>query len=223
MAHNIRLLAELADGRPLWPAVKANGYGHGGVEIARALVRIGCPKLCVAHVREAAALREAGVDAELVVLSAPLPEQATECVEGGFEPVVCTEESARALSAAAVSAGREIGVHLKVDTGMGRIGVAPDRLGDLLAFVRECDGVRVAGVMSHLPRADEADKSFSLGQIEVFEALRREHDPDHRVPFHLANSAAVFDLPGARFDAVRPGIAIYGIAPSAEIANARVQ
>lgn len=223
LAHNIRLLAELADGRPLWPAVKANAYGHGAVEIARALVRIGCAKLCVAHVREAVELRQAGVDADFVVLSAPLPEQATACVEAGFEPVVCTEESARALAAAAAAAGREVGVHLKVDTGMGRIGVAPGRLGELWALVRKLGGVRVAGVMSHLPRADEADKSFSLGQIEVFQALRREHDPDHRLPFHLANSAAVFDLPGARFDAVRPGISIYGVAPSAEIANARVQ
>lgn len=221
LAHNVRLLGDLAGGRPLWPAVKANAYGHGAVPIARALTRLGCSRLCVAHVSEAVALRDAGVDAKFIVLSAPLPEQASLCVEHGLEPAVCTEESLRALAAAADSAGREVGVHLKVDTGMGRIGVAPDRLAGLLALCRELKGLRVAGVMSHLPRADEADKSFSLEQIATFERLRGELDPERRLTFHLANSAGVMDLPGALFDAVRPGIAIYGVRPSAEIACPR--
>ena len=221
LAHNVRLLRELAGGRPLWPAVKANAYGHGAVPVARALTGLGCPRLCVAHASEAVALRSAGIEAELIVLSAPLPEQAPLCALHGLEPVVCTEESARALASAAASARREIGVHLKVDTGMGRIGVAPDRLGSLLALCDELPGLRVAGVMSHLPRADEADKSFSLAQIEAFQRLRAELDPSGRLTFHLANSAGVLDLPGALFDAVRPGISIYGVRPSAEIACGR--
>jgi len=221
LAHNVRLLGELAGGRPLWPAVKANAYGHGAVPVARALAGMGCSKLCVAHASEAVELRGAGVEADLVVFSAPLPEQAPLCALHGLEPVVCTEESARALAAAAASAGREIGVHLKVDTGMGRIGVAPEELGSLLALCDELTGLRVAGVMSHLPRADEADKSFSLEQIATFERLRADLDPEQRLTFHLANSAGLLDLPGALFDAVRPGIGIYGVRPSAEIASPR--
>lgn len=221
LAHNMRLLSEMAEGRPLWPAVKANAYGHGAAIIARALGRQGSTKLCVATVTEAVALHAAGVDAQFIVLSAPPPEQASLCVEHGLEPVVCTEASVRALATAASAAAREIGVHLKVDTGMGRLGVAPAQLAGLLSLCRELPGVRVAGVMSHLPRADEADKSFSLQQITAFERLRGELDPDHSLVFHLANSAAVLDLPGALFDAARPGIAIYGIRPSAEIASPR--
>jgi alanine racemase len=223
LAHNVRLLGELAQGRPLWPAVKANAYGHGAALVARALGDLGCRTLCVAHVAEALALREAGVEATFVVLSAPLPEQAEACVTGGIEPVVCTEEAARALAACAAANGREVLVHVKVDTGMGRIGIAPSEAPGFLALCAGLRGIQVRGVMSHLPSADEADKRFSLEQIAMFERLRAQVDPERRLLFHLANSAAVLDLPGSLFDVVRPGISIYGLHPSSEIANPRAR
>ena len=223
LAHNLRLLRDLAGGRPVWPAVKADAYGHGAVAVARALVARGCDTLCVAHSVEAEELAMAGVRARFLLMSAALPEASEAIVAHGFEPALCTRESAEALAAAAARAGRRVDVHVKVDTGMGRIGVRPDELAGFLAFCRTLPGLRVRGLMSHFPRADEADKGFSEAQIRTFARLcETVRGPDAPI-CHMANSAALFDLPASRFDAVRPGIALYGLAPSREIANPRVR
>lgn len=222
LAHNLRLLQELAGDRPMWPAIKANAYGHGATLVARHLVALGYDTLCVAHACEAIALREAGVDARFLVLSASLAQESDPIALHGLEPVVCTRESVDALAAAARRLGRPVAVHVKIDTGMGRVGIQPD---EAVAFLEHCqtlEGVRVRGVMSHFPRADEADKQFSLEQIARFERVQAETRRFGVEVYHLANSAGILDLPGAGFDAVRPGISIYGLAPSAAIANPRV-
>jgi alanine racemase len=222
LEHNLRLLAELAGGRPVWPSVKANAYGHGAILVGRRLVELGCDTLCVAHAEEALALREAGVRARFVVMSVALPEQAAAFAEQDLEPVVCTSEFVAALARAAERTGRPVPVHVAVDTGMGRIGVAPDELRAFLERCREHAGIRLRGLMSHFPRADEADKSFSAAQAERFAGLC-EQTRDLGVEVrHLSNSAAIFDFPEARFDAVRPGISLYGLAPSQAIHNPRV-
>ncbi|HEX9260501.1 MAG TPA: alanine racemase [Acidimicrobiales bacterium] len=213
LAHNIALLRDAADGRPLWPAVKADAYGHGAVLVAKELTRLGCDTLCVAHVSEAAQLAEAGVHTTMLVMAAALPAVAPEMVALGVEPCVCTVEMVDALSTAAVAQGREVAVHVKVDTGMGRVGIRP---ADSEAFLDYCEarpGIRVRGVMSHFPRADEADKAFSRSQVEVFAALRSRLGQRAEV-WHLANSAGVLDVPGSLFDACRPGIAVFGLPPS---------
>jgi alanine racemase len=223
LTHNLRLLQDLVGERPLWPAVKANAYGHGLLPVARHLVGLGYRELCVAHAEEALELRDAGVRATLLVLSPALPEQAGCLVEHGLEPVVCGVEMLEALSRAAVAAGTRVPVHLKVDTGMGRVGVPPEEVLTVLDRCRELPGVRARGLMSHLPRADEADKSFSLAQIEVFRRVREATRERGVEVYHLANSAGILDLPGSHFDAARPGIATYGLAPSATIASPRVR
>ncbi len=222
LAHNIGLLRELVGGVALWPAIKANAYGHGAEIVARHLVSLGCDTLCVAHVSEAVALRDAGVGATFVILSATLPEHAGAVVASAGEAVVCTTEMARALSREAERAGRDCAVHLMVDTGMGRIGIQPE---ETLRFLDLCGALprlRVKGLMSHFPRADERDKAYSLGQLARFKALieaTRDRDIEVR---HIANSAGIFDVPGSYFDAVRPGISIYGLHPSGQIANPRI-
>jgi alanine racemase len=223
LAANLRLLRELAEGTQVWPVLKANAYGHGAELVARQLVALGCTTLCVAHPSEALALAEAGVEARFVLLSAALPE-ASECIaEHGFEPALCTPETAEALSRAAVRNGRTVSVHVKVDTGMGRIGVRPEEAAGFVERCRALPGLHVRGVMSHFPRADEADKSGSRDQIEVFRKVREATRGIGVELFHLGNTAALFDLPGARFDASRAGIGLYGLWPSAEIANPRVR
>ncbi len=223
LAHNIRLLRAAAGGRPLWPAIKANAYGHGAEIIARQLVRLGYDTLCVAHVFEAAALLEAGIDATFVILSATLPEHAEAIVAHHCEPVICTLEMAEALARAAEAAERPVPVHLKVDTGMGRIGVRPDDVAAFLERCRNLPALRLRGLMSHFPRADETDKAYSLAQLERFRQVA-EATSGYGVEFrHMANSAALLDLPESHFDAVRPGIAIYGLRPSAEIVNPLVR
>jgi alanine racemase len=223
LARNLRLLRELAGDRPVWPAIKANAYGHGAVPIARELVARGCDVLCVAHPGEALELVESGVRARFLLMTAALPEASDVVAAHGFEPAVCTRETVAALGRAAERAGRRVDVHLKIDTGMGRVGIGPEEVPAFLAFCRGFPALRVRGLMSHFPRADEADKRFSREQIAAFAKLRDATPGAEGLVCHMANSAAILDLPESRFDAVRAGIALYGLAPSDEIANPRVR
>lgn len=222
VTHNMRLLQELVGHRPLWPAIKANAYGHGMDLMGRHLVNLGYTRLCVAHVAEAIELAEAGVHATCIVLSATLPEMSEYIVAYGCEPVVGTLDMVEALARAAGRAGKRVAVHLKVDTGMGRIGIQPHEVPAFLEKCRDFPAVAVKGLMSHFPSAHEADKSFSHRQIEIFRQVQAASRGYGIAVYHLANSAAIFDLPGAYFDAARPGIAIYGLKPSPTIRNPRV-
>lgn len=222
LTWNLALLQELAGARPMWPAIKANAYGHGMEIIARHLVKLGYKTLCVAHVIEAIDLVELGVDASFVLLSATLPEHSEAIVTYGCEPVVCTFEMVEALARDAEKQGRQVCVHLMIDTGMGRIGIYPDEVVPFLERCREYSTINVRGVISHFPCADETNKALSLEQIELFQRIR-EMTREFGVPvYHMANSAAIFDLPDSYFDALRPGIAIYGLPPSDEIINPRI-
>lgn len=222
LSHNLRLLRELAGGRPLWPAIKANAYGHGAELVARHLVSQGCDTLCVAHAPEAVELVEAGVRATFVLLSATLPEHA-ECIAAhGFEPVVSTREVLEALDGAASRTGRAVAVHLMVDTGMGRIGIRPDQVEEFLTLCSDRPGLRLRGIASHFPRADEADLAFSRQQVEVFARVCEGAVAGGVLVRHMANSAAIFALAESHLDAVRPGISLYGLPPSPAVASPRL-
>jgi alanine racemase len=223
VTHNVRLLQELVGTRPLWPAIKANAYGHGADLIARHLVHLGYTTLCVADVSEAIALVEAGVHATFIVLSATLPEHSAFCVAYGLEPVVCRLDMIESLAHAAARADTRIAVHLKVDTGMGRIGIRPDEVTTFLERCRDFPRVWIKGLMSHFPLADASDKAFSYRQIEIFRQVQMQSRGYGITVYHCANSAAIFDLPEAYCDAVRPGIAIYGLTPSRAVQHPRVQ
>jgi alanine racemase len=222
LTHNMRLLQELVGKRSLWPAIKANAYGHGADIVGRHLVRLGYNRLCVAHVAEAINLIEAGVRATFLVLAASLPENSESCVAYDCEPVVCTLEMVEALARAAARAGKRVAVHLKVDTGMGRIGIQPDAVPAFLACCRDFPTIMVRGLMSHFSLAPEADKSFARQQIALFRHVQEATRAYGITHYHMANSAAIFDLPEAHCDAARPGIAIYGLQPSPMIMNPRV-
>ncbi len=222
LTHNMALLQELAGECSLWPAIKANAYGHGAEIIARHLIGLGYTTLGVANVFEAVELIEKGIKALYVVLSPGLSENSEYFVRYDIEAVVCTLDQVRGLAEAARKAKKQVAVHLKVETGMGRIGIRPDEVSGFLKQCRDFPEISVKGIMSHFPRADEQDKSFSRRQIDLFEQVRiasREYGIES---YHLANSAAIFDLPGASFDAARPGISIYGLRPSNMILNPRV-
>lgn len=223
LTANLRLLQAQAGERALWPVIKANAYGHDARLIAAHLVGLGYRTLGVADVAEAIALAEAGVQATWVVLSPERPEHAEALVAYGCEPVVCNPDMVAALVRAAQRAGKRIAVHLKVDTGMGRVGIQPEQVLPFLERCRALPALEVRGIMSHFARADEADKTFSrhqLGRFRLVVEATRSHGIAVR---HMANSAALLDLPDAGFDAARPGIAIYGLRPSAEIVNPRVR
>ncbi len=223
LTHNLRLLAAESQGAALWPVVKANAYGHGAEIVAGHLIESGYGTLGVADLAEAVTLKDARIDARFIILSATLPEHSQALVEHDLEPVVGTRDMVEALARDAAHAGRQVSLHVKVDTGMGRIGIAPE---DVPAFLEHCasfPALRVRGLMSHFPRAEEADKSYSIAQLERFRQVVDATKGRGIEVYHIANSAAILDLPGSHFDAVRPGIAMYGLAPSAEMANPKVQ
>jgi alanine racemase len=202
---NVRHLVRVAGGSEVWAVVKADGYGHGAVECARAALAAGAARVCCATLEEGRALREAcGADVPVVVMS-PL-EPGEEARAGGFEIVVSSLEDYARLRASGVACA----VHVKADTGMGRWGLAP---ADALAVGRElaqgAPPLRLAALMSHLATADD-DPAFAAEQTEVFADLDRRFPPCVR---HLANSAAALALPETRYDAVRCGIALYGVSP----------
>jgi len=223
LTHNMALLQDHVGDRPLWPAIKANAYGHGAEIVAGHLVDIGYTTLCVAHVSEAIELLERGIKALFVILSPTLPENSNYVAEYGLEPVVSTLEEVRGLAEAAKKNEKQVAMHLKVDTGMGRVGIKPSEVPGFLEACRQIPQVFVKGIMSHFPRADEQDKSFSLKQIDMFEQVKESSGKHDIQFFHFANSAAIFDLPEAYFDAARPGISIYGLKPSLTMSNPRVE
>jgi len=217
LSHNMAILQNLAGDRPLFPAIKANAYGHDAEIIAKHLISMGYNMLCTAHISEAAELVEKGVDATFIILSPTLAENSQYLVDYGFQPVVCTLAQVQALAIAAKDAEKKITIHVKVDTGMGRMGVKPDQI---VSFLDECKSypeIILGGICSHFPRADETDLAFSHKQVETFREVKKNTECYNIPLYHIANSAALFALPEARFDVVRPGITIYGLKPSASM------
>jgi len=222
LTHNMRLLQQQVAARPLWPCIKADAYGHGAEIVARHLVQLGYNTFGLADVGEAVALIDSGIKATFIVFSATLPEHSEALVAYDCEPAVCTLEMVAALARNAERLDKRVSIHIKVDTGMGRIGITPDQV---QAFIEKClkyPAIHIRGIMSHFPRADEADKTFSYQQLEIFKRAVEMVKPHGIEVRHMANSAAIFDLPDSYFDAARPGIAIYGLRPSRNIQNPQV-
>ncbi|NUP90964.1 MAG: alanine racemase [Candidatus Sumerlaeia bacterium] len=200
----------------IWPAVKANAYGHGAVLVSRWLREWGVDGLCVARASEGQELRDAGIDGPIALLTPFLPEQAEAVVRARLEPVVVRRDQIEALAPLRGTAAEPLRVHVKVDTGMGRVGLTPGEALEFCRWIEGQGGFHLAGICSHFPVADERDKSFSLRQIETFFGLARALRA-HGVVFdhaHISNSAGIMDLPPAWSTLVRPGIMLYGLVPA---------
>ncbi|MGI9600259.1 MAG: alanine racemase [Acidimicrobiales bacterium] len=216
IAHNTEVLAATAPDAELCAVVKADGYRHGAVAVARTTLRAGATWLAVALVEEGIELRDAGLTAPILVLSEPRPNQMGLVVEYGLTPTVYTGEGLASAAASAKQGGVELAVHLKVDTGMARVGVAPADAVRLADAIAAKDSLRLTGLWSHCPVADEPDNPFTSSQLEQFgrtvdEVRAAGHQPDL---VHVCNSAATITRPDAHYDMVRCGIAVYGIPPS---------
>ncbi|WP_371376051.1 alanine racemase [Sporomusa aerivorans] len=199
--------------------VKADGYGHGAVAVARAVLAAGADRLAVAILAEAVELRKAGLLVPILILGYTPPHQARTVAAYGITQTVFSLEDARALSAAGVEAGKKVKIHIKVDTGMGRIGVLPEEAGEFAAAVSSMPGLELEGVFSHFATADEADKTYAKEQFARFaEALDRIAAKGISIPVrHIANSAATLEMPETHLDMVRPGIILYGLWPSDQV------
>lgn len=208
-ALNLKEVKKTAGGRPVIAVVKADAYGHGAVELARTFERAGASSLAVAFVSEAAELRAAGIRLPILVLFD------NSDVPGYFDrnliPVVHDLKTARAFSAEAGKRGSPIDVHLKADTGMGRLGF---NSWEEMSPVLELPNLRVEGLMSHFSEADLADRQFMELQLERFAVIRDSfHKKGLRPLCHMANSAAIVSFDAAHLDAVRPGLILYGVNP----------
>ena len=215
LSANVQGLKKQAGDARLLVVVKANAYGHGAVQTARAAVEAGAWGLGVASLEEGEELRRAGITAPVLVLSSSAPAQAERLVRSDLRVTIGTLELGAALSRAATAAGRQALVHLKVETGMNRYGVAPEEAQALALALRQLPGVTVEGLSTHLASSDEPDKTFTLGQYERFLECARTLDwiPIH----HVSNTGAVLDLPELRRGMVRCGIGVYGYYPSASV------
>lgn len=214
--HNVEVLCAAAAPAAVWAVVKADGYGHGAAPIAGAALAGGARGLCVALAQEGVALRAAGFDCPILVLSEQPPSELVDAVRAGLE---LTVYSFAQLHAIAEAGGRDHRVHLKIDTGMRRVGAAADEALALAAAIDASPAVRLAGLCTHLAVADEPADPYNAVQIEAFDdVVTALAVAGYRAPLvHAANSAAALALPDARFDMVRAGIAVYGISPGPAI------
>ena len=211
----------IGERRDLMAVVKADAYGHGAVQVSRAVIRSGANCLGVSSPEEGKELREAGIDIPILILGLIQPEEAYKSVGLKLEQTICSLELAAALDQESRKASTRINVHVKVDTGMGRIGVLPE---DALAFVRRIHrfkNLNFMGIFSHFSSADDADKTFAMRQLEILNGVVREIEAAgiHIPKKHIANSAAILDLPQSYLDLVRPGIMIYGLYPSPHVSR----
>jgi len=215
LAHNYTEAARRADGRNVLSVVKAQAYGHGAVPVARKLVELGSAMLGVALVEEGRDLRDAGITVPILVMGPVFPEQAEEIVRAKLTPAVFTQEQARALSAAVAGTTAKVAVHVKVDTGMGRIGVGAEEALAFITTISGLPGISVEGLMTHFADADLRDKAFAASQLDRFEALLRSLElKGMSIPLrHAANSAAVLEYDRALLTMVRPGLMLYGYNP----------
>ena len=223
IGNNTRRLKALVGPRVrLLATLKADAYGHGALKVARTVLHNGASMLGVATVSEAAPLRKTGISVPILVFGYVPHWQMREAVRLNLTVTLYAVESARALSRAALALEQEVKVHVKVDTGMGRLGVRAEQIDEILSLVNEIialPGLELEGIYTHFAMADAHDLTHARMQLARFQDVLRVLEAQHLRPplVHAANSAAMLSLPEAHFAMVRPGIALYGMDPSTEV------
>jgi alanine racemase len=216
-----RLRGRVGAERGIFCVVKADAYGHGAAAVSRRLAREGASRFAVAVAEEGIALRRAGVEGEVLLLNYSDPAEAGVHRAYGLMPSLYDVDQVKAFAEATGSFREPLAVHVKLDTGMGRIGLRPQEIGEAADLLRGARGLAVAGAFSNLASAEDPASGATAKQIESMRAgasaLATAGVPPGVV--HLANSAGVLSHPGSWFDAVRPGLALYGVPPSSTIEN----
>lgn len=217
IAHNVCLIRQTVGPKvKIMTVVKANAYGHGLTEVGQFLEKRFADYFGVAFPEEGKRLRESGIRKPIHIATLPAKSQADLYYDFRLEPSICSAVEARILNSAARGRRRTLPCHIKIDTGMNRIGVRVHELGEFLSKIRRLRHLEIKGVYTHFATSDEQNKEFMRAQLAEFrlalEVLRKHHVSYDLA--HAANSAAVFEEPDAHFDLVRPGIALYGLHPA---------
>lgn len=206
--------------------IKTDGYGHGAVPIAEEIEKL--PYLwgfAVATSQEGIALRKHGIKKPILILGHSFEEEFEQIVSWELQPAIFTYSSAQALSRVCEKLKKEAKIHIKIDTGMSRIGYqVTEENADEIAKIRELPGVKIEGVFTHFAKADELDKTHVTGQLTLYrKMLQMLEERGVEIPLkHCSNSAGIMDLPEANLDAVRAGIILYGLLPSDEVQKERL-
>ncbi|MBV1817554.1 alanine racemase [Anaerosalibacter bizertensis] len=226
LAHNIKEVRRITNKEAIVTAVvKANAYGHGSIEAAEVFLENGADRLAVATLSEAVELRRAGIDTPILILGYTPASQHKIAVENDIIEAVYNLESAEKLSQVANSLNKKAKVHIKVDSGMGRIGFPPvDSSIDKIEKISKLPNLEIEGIFTHFAKADEVDKAYTGKQFKNYKwVIERLEDKNIQIPIkHVSNSAATIDLPEYNLNMVRGGIMIYGLYPSDEVDKEKV-
>lgn len=216
LVHNVNAIRKKAAPADIIPVVKANAYGHGAGAVTRRLVKEGVTRFAVAQFQEALELRDSGISQPILIFGRLFPNEIPEAIKAGFRISLFGIEDIRWIE----KAGQEkpANVHVNIDTGMGRIGVLFDQEPDFFDALSASKYCVWEGLYSHFSTSDESDKTYANLQLSRFHEILRQVKEKGKMPpvIHMANSGAVLDLPDSTFDAVRPGILLYGHYPSSE-------
>ena len=222
LRHNFTVLKKLAKGSEVLPVVKANAYGHGAVQASKAFIQAGARFLAVAFVQEGVELRKAGIRMPILVLTPTLPPEIPTLLQNGLIPQVSSLEGAKQISKAALKLRLpSVKVHVKIDTGMARVGFKPFETLQAVEEIQKVPRITVDGVYTHLATADWTDPVYAWKQITLFrQALEKLEQSGIHLATHVANSAALMTYyPQSKGTWVRPGIALYGLYPNSKMKN----
>lgn len=217
IAHNVRTIKEIV-GRntQIIAVVKANAYGHGAVEVSQVALENGVAILAVGVVEEGIILRKAGIKAPILICGLTLEDQLEPLLSYNLTPTICDLQILEALSKVAGENGKTVGIHIKIDTGMGRLGVSPPKTLNFVKKISKMRNIKIEGIFTHLAATNEKDGIYTKMQFDEYKKALLELEKEGiNIPLkHIANSAAILNSSSMYLDAVRPGIILYGLFPS---------
>lgn len=227
LEHNLNEIRKKVSPKAIiMPVIKANGYGHGSVQLAKLYKNLEIDRLAVSILQEAVELRQNSIDGDILVLNYTPEDTLNLVVDLDLTQAIYTLESAEKLSVLAAKKGKEVKIHIKIDSGMGRLGLqAKEELSvDTIDKIYKLPNIQVEGIFTHFARADEFNKEATMDQMEKFNfILEKLEEKGIDIPLkHVSNSAAIIDLPDYNFNIVRPGIMLYGYYPSNEVDKSRI-
>ncbi len=225
LAHNMREIRRVSKSKDIIAVIKADGYGHGALDIAPTLLANGATRIAVAVLNEAVELRRGGIEQPIMILGFTPPSLIDLLIRYDIEQTVYSYDLAKEISEAARKKNKTAKIHIALDTGMGRIGFLPDEESlEEVYKISKLPSIIIEGLFSHFSSADEDDKEYTKAQLDKYnDFYEKLKEKGVNVSIrHIANSAAIIDLPESHFEAVRPGIILYGYYPSNEVLKEKI-